>query len=268
MMSTAQKRTSDRPQLGGKVHDHLAASGLSDMVISTIACRGLVRTLAVLALLVTGLFSVGSLAQMQAAPSAAKIAGQVQAFYDQTRSVEASFDQTYFHKLYRRYDRSRGTLRILKPGRMRWDYAEPNGKVLVADGKRLRVFEPGEDGAPGQIIERSLKGAQLPDALSFLTGGARLESLFEMRLLDARKQGYEAGHVLELRPLQPSSHYDRILFYVDAHPDRLGLVHRVMIIDAAGNRNRFDFKKMRFNRKIGQRVFAYEPPPGTRSVRP
>ena len=200
--------------------------------------------------------------------TADSVAGAVQAFYDQTSSVEADFHQTYFNRLYEKYDRSSGTVAFQKPGKMRWNYAKPNGKVLVSDGKRLLVFEPGEGKEPGQVFERTLSESQLPQALSFLTGTGKLADDFTFRLLDASKQGFKGGHVLELRPRKDTPHYDRILFYVDADPNRLGLVHRVLIVDPAGNRNRFDFRKLKFNRELSTKVFAYKPPLGTRRIKP
>jgi outer membrane lipoprotein carrier protein len=194
------------------------------------------------------------------------VAGLVQAFYDQTRSVEADFHQTYFNRLYDKYDRSQGKVRFQKPGKMRWDYAKPNGKVIVSNGKRMLVYEPGDDGDKGQVFERALGESELPQALSFLTGTGKLRDDFTFRLLDAKKQGFKAGYVLELLPKRDSPHYERILFYVDADPARAGLVHRVLIVDAAGNRNRFDFKGLRFNRTLDDKTFEWQPPAGTRRV--
>src|SRR5688572_20642913 len=68
---------------------------------------------------------------------AATVAAQVQAFYDQTRTVQASFYQTHVLKLYNRTDRSRGRVVFAKPGKMRWTYDRPNGKIVVSDGSQI-----------------------------------------------------------------------------------------------------------------------------------
>jgi outer membrane lipoprotein carrier protein len=198
--------------------------------------------------------------------TAAEVAAAVQAFYDQTQSVEAEFFQTYFHRLYGKYDRSSGDVSFQKPGKMRWNYAAPNGKVIVSNGARLLVYEPGEPGEPGQVFERPISESELPQALAFLTGTGKLSDDFSFRLLDPAQQGFVGGYVLELTPKQKSPHYERILFYVDGHPDRLGLVHRVLILDADGNRNRIDFKAPKFNRKLAAQTFAWEPPKNARRV--
>ena len=35
-----------------------------------------------------------------------------------------------------------GTLRLRKPGRMRWDYTDPAGKLFLSDGKNLYLYTP------------------------------------------------------------------------------------------------------------------------------
>jgi outer membrane lipoprotein carrier protein len=194
------------------------------------------------------------------------VAASVQAFYDQTRDLSASFFQTYFNKLYSRTDRSSGRVMFKKPGMMRWDYAQPNGKVIVSNGKNLLVYEPGEDGDKGQLIEQQIGKAQLPQALSFLMGTARLADDFTFRLLDPTGEGFPSGDVLELRPKQPTPHFERLLFYVERTAALRGLVRRLLIIDASGNRNRFDFTALKFNTKTADAAFDWRPPAGTRRV--
>lgn len=198
--------------------------------------------------------------------SAAQVVAAVQAFYDQTRAIEAEFFQTYYNQLYQKYDRSSGKVKFAKPGRMRWDYAAPNGKVVVSDGKKLVVYEPGEDKEPGQVFERKISDSELPQALAFLTGTGKLADDFTYRLLDAASQGFANGYVLELLPKKPNPLCERILFYVDGDAKRAGLVHRVLIIDSTGNRNRIDFKAMKFNRPLDAKTFAWQPPKDARRL--
>jgi outer membrane lipoprotein carrier protein len=198
------------------------------------------------------------------------IAAKVQAFYDRTKTIQADFYQTYYHKLYDRYERSKGTVVFKKAGKMRWDYARPNGKVIVSDGEQLQVFDPGQEGETPQLYQHPMGEHELPQAFSFLTGTGRLEDDFDFRLLDPDRQGFPEGYVLELRPKEESPHYERLLFYVQlvgSGERRAGVVRRVLIVDHAGNRNRFDFSNLRFNRDVPDSRFRFTPPPGTRRVR-
>lgn len=239
------------------------------------------RLVALSGILLGGIQSIGSRADAQqaAAPmssdastvaastvAASTVAASVQAFYDQTRDLSANFFQTYFNKLYNRTDRSSGRVVFMKPGMMRWDYALPNGKVITSDGKKLLVYEPGEDGDKGQVVEQAISEAQLPQALSFLMGTGRLADDFTFRLLDAKGEGFPSGDVLELRPKKPTPHYDRLLFYVERSAALRGLVRRLLIIDGSGNRNRFDFSGLKFSTGVSADVFKWRPPGGTRRV--
>ncbi|QQR89682.1 MAG: outer membrane lipoprotein carrier protein LolA [Myxococcales bacterium] len=195
------------------------------------------------------------------------VAAYVQTFYDQTKSVAASFYQTYYYKLYQRYERSKGEVLFVKPGKMLWNYAKPNGKKILANSKSLQIFEPGEEGSAGQLFEQDMKNAQLPKAMSFLTGTSRLADDFHFRLLESASWKFN-GYVLELRPQKPDPNFDRILFFVDADPSRRGVVHRVLIIDHSGNRNKFEFSKLKFNKPVPTNTFAWKPPKGTRRIKP
>jgi outer membrane lipoprotein carrier protein len=215
------------------------------------------------------------------APSAAEdgapldpavVVGLVQSFYDQTKTLQAEFEQTRYTRLYDRYDRARGKVVFKKPGMMRWDYAEPNGQVFVSDGKKLLIYQPPEEGEKhGQLIERALEEDQLPSAFSFLIGSGNLEKDFEVRLLEHGDEKFRDGYVLQLIPRKPTSNYEQLVFYVrtlTTGAKRAGIVQRVLIIDSSGNRNRFDFSKIKFNRDVSDKRFKYSPPKGTQRVSP
>ncbi|MFZ1866353.1 MAG: outer membrane lipoprotein carrier protein LolA [Polyangiales bacterium] len=203
---------------------------------------------------------------------AAAVVSLVQAFYDQTKTLQADFEQTRYTRLYDRYDRARGTVVFKKPGMMRWDYDKPNGQVFVSDGKKLLIYQPPEEGEKnGQLIERALDEDQLPSAFSFLTGTGHLEKDFDVRLLEHDDQRFQDGYVLQLIPRKPTPNYEQLVFYVRTISEgdkRAGIVQRVLIIDAAGNRNRFDFSRIHFNREVSDKRFRYRAPKGTQRVTP
>jgi outer membrane lipoprotein carrier protein len=72
-------------------------------------------------------------------------------------------------------------------------------------------------------------------------------------------------------PRKPTANYEQLVFYVrtlTSDGKRAGIVQRVLIIDSAGNRNRFDFSKIKFNRDVSDKRFNYRPPKGTQTVSP
>jgi outer membrane lipoprotein carrier protein len=172
----------------------------------------------------------------------AVVLGLVQSFYDQTKTLQAEFEQTRYTQLYDRYDRATGKVVFKKPGMMRWDYAQPNGQVFVSNGKKLLIYQPPEEGEKREV-----------------------------RLLEHDNEKFEDGYVLQLIPRRPTPNYEQLVFYVRTLTHggkRAGVVQRVLIIDSAGNRNRFDFSKLKFNRDVPDKRFSYRPPKGTERVTP
>lgn len=196
----------------------------------------------------------------------------VQNFYEQTKSLQANFKQTRYTRLYDRYDRAEGKVVFKKPGKMRWDYGKPNGQVFVTRRDKLLIYQPPEAGEKqGQLIERALGDDQLPAAFSFLTGGGNLEKDFDVRLLEHDNANFQGGYVLQLVPRKPNPNYEQLVFYVRALKSgtkQAAVVQRVLIIDAEGNRNRFDFSNIRFNRDVPDRRFEFRVPKGTQKINP
>lgn len=142
---------------------------------------------------------------------------------------------------------------------MSWRYAA-SGNRVVSDGTRIKVYERESK----QMYEQELEQSQFPVALSFLTTQGRLAQHFKFRALDAKLVNAVTSYLLLGEPLQHSAVYERVLFHVDAHTYQ---VRRVLITDAQGNRNRFDFVRSQMNLRVPQGEFSFSPPPSTRIVR-
>ncbi len=199
-----------------------------------------------------------------AAPNASltadEIVNRVQAFYDKTSTFKAGFKQRYVVKAYDKTKDSAGSVIFEKPGKMSWRYTS-NGNRVVSDGTLIKIYEKENK----QMYEQQLAKTQYPAALSFLTGQGKLKQNFKFSKQDSKQMKFESGYVLAGDPLQPTAAYERVFFYVDAQTYQ---VRRVLIIDAQGNRNRFDFVTSEVNTKAPQGEFAFTPPPGTQVIRP
>jgi outer membrane lipoprotein carrier protein len=195
-------------------------------------------------------------------PTANQIADRVQAFYDQTRTFQADFKQEYLIKIHPDAPRkSQGRVVFEKPGKMSWTYDQPNGNRVVSDGKILKVYEQENQ----QMFEQPVDKSQYPAALSFLLGQGSITGSFTLRTLDAAAMKYENGWVLEGTPKDPTPAYQKVLLYVDAATSQ---VRRVLILDAQGNRNRFEFVNPVVNTPVPPGEFNFTPPSGTQVVKP
>lgn len=193
-------------------------------------------------------------------PSANEVAESVQKFYDKTKSFKAGFKQRYKVKAYNKSKDSKGQVVFQKPGKMSWRYTS-NGNRVVSDGKIIKVYEAENK----QMYEQTMGKSQYPAALAFLVGGGNLKKEFKLRKLNNKDVNFEGGYVLEGVPKAPTPAYQKILLYVDGGTYQ---VRRVLLLDAQGNRNRFDFELPRINDKVAANEFNFRPPAGTQVIKP
>lgn len=196
-----------------------------------------------------------------AGPTADEIGARVQAFYDATKTFKATFTQTYTIKVQNVKKVSSGKVTFEKPGKMSFVYDAPNGNRVVSDGTTIRVYEKENE----QMFETPVKGSQYPAALSFLMGQGKLTKDFSLRLLDPAAMKFEGGYVIEGTPKEATPAYQKLLLYVDAQTNQ---VRRALILDAQGNRNRFDFSAPVVNQASAPGEFVFTAPPGTKVIKP
>ncbi len=73
---------------------------------------------------------------------------------------------------------------------------------------------------------------------------------------------FEGGYVIEGTPKEATPAYQKLLLYVDAQTNQ---VRRALILDAQGNRNRFDFSAPVVNQAAAPGEFVFSPPPAPKS---
>jgi len=227
---------------------------------------GFGRCLAKMGPFVVSLVVALSAARLRAAPrnagaelTAQDIAQRVQAFYDNTKTFRAAFKQTYVIRSTGIEKKSFGDVLFAKPGKMSWRYKN-NGNRVIADGRLIRVYEEENK----QMFESDMGKSAYPAALSFLVGEGKLQQSFALKKLDARQMKFEGGFVIEAKPKEATPAYKAMILYVDAATAQ---VRRVLLVDAQGNRNRFDFSSPTVNTKVEPTEFTFAPPSGTQIIR-
>jgi outer membrane lipoprotein carrier protein len=191
----------------------------------------------------------------------AETVAKVQAFYDSTTSFVSPFTQEFFVKSHNVRKESKGKVTFSKPGKMAWDYESPAGNRVVSDGSVLKVYEA----ANKQMFEQNIDKSQYPAALSFLTGTGKLTDSFTFLMYPGESMNFPGGKVLVGTPKKETAAYTKVLFYVDTTTNH---VRRALIVDAQGNRNRFDFVEPKVNVQVDEATFKLVPPAGTQVIKP
>ena len=192
-----------------------------------------------------------------AQPSAAEFAARLQARYDETRAFHADFVQEVSSAALGRTLTSRGHVYFEKPGRMRWEFAEPQ-QTLIADGASFWLYQPAEN----QVIKtpfRSAFNSQTP--ISFLTGVGRLEEDFAVS-----PQGEtERVHRLRLLPKRDAAAVGRL----DVEVDKATFdILQATVTDPLGNTTRLRFSHIERVDDLDDDLFRFALPAGVDLVQP
>ena len=192
-------------------------------------------------------------------PSANEIIARVQVVYDATNAVKLTFNQRYGLMAYGWQKDSTGTVIAEKPSQSSWRYA--NGNRAVVGGSLVQVYEKTNN----TLFVMPDSKSQFPWAMSFTFGPGQLERRFAFTKQDAQRLQFPSGYVVSGEPRKPVAALERVFFYVDGQSYR---VRRVLLLDAQGNRNRYDFVKTELGVRVPPDEFHLEVPPGTQILEP
>ena len=189
-----------------------------------------------------------------------QVVERIQRRYDGAKDFRARFNQTLTSAAFGRKSSSTGEVLLKKPGRMRWNYAQPEPKTYLSDGNTLWLYEPDDK----QAFKQDLKSSQLPSALAFLTGQGKLATEFDIAFAgDKTPYGTARDYVLSLVPKAPQAQIKTVLFVVD--PATFD-VRESVVTDQQANVNDLLFSDIRFNTNVPDATFHFRVPAGVRLI--
>jgi outer membrane lipoprotein carrier protein len=170
---------------------------------------------------------------------------KVRSAYENIRSVEAEFDQTNNWELVEPAVPYHGRLYVEAGGRVRLEYEEPKGHVLVADGEWLWTYVP----ESAQVIKSRLgsQGGVVARLFLDFLAGQRVRAV--SWLADHAEIVLEPDPVLGLHELR-------------VEVDGQGIGRRFVWTDLEGNTSEYVIRDSRMNVALGDSLFRFDPPPG------
>ena len=190
------------------------------------------------------------LGAQQPAPSAHDFAQRVDHHYNQLHSLKSGFTESYAGLGMSRTES--GTMLLLKPGRMKWDYSSPAGKLFLLDGKYAWFYSHG-DPQVQRIPAKELDDLRSP--LRFLLGRTQLEKELENLKLAPASNGQ---FILSGQLKGQEKRVRRLSLAV--RPD--GSITAIEIEETDGAITRFTFASEQPNAPIPPGAFHFTAPPG------
>lgn len=173
--------------------------------------------------------------------------------YNHLSSLRANYTEHYAGMGMDRTET--GTLVLKKPGRMRWNYAEPVGKVFVLDGKYAWFYTPG-DAQAQRVPAKQLDDLRSP--LRFLLGHTQLKK--ELERLTVVPEG--TGFLISGIPQGMEERVKSLTLGVTA----TGAIERMRLEEVDGAVTEFTFSGMEENVPVKNEDFVFTPPAGVSVV--
>jgi len=182
--------------------------------------------------------------------TAAELASRVDHHYNALHSLRVNFTQQYDGLGQHR--RESGVLLLKKPGRMRWTYSQPPGKIFVLDGHDAYFY------APGQTEVQRVPAKKLDDLrspLRFLLGHAELAKELTSLQVVPKGDNFELSGVPEDMQHRVAS----LRFTVSPE----GTILAIQAEEVDGSISTFSFSGEAANVAASDADFVFHPPPGT-----
>jgi outer membrane lipoprotein carrier protein len=178
---------------------------------------------------------------------------EVERRYNRAETLQVGFSETYSGPS-RAPRTERGTLYLRKPGKMRWDYTLPAGKLFISDGKNLYLYVPGSN--PEKMKLKETEDMRAP--LAFLLGKLNFEKEFQN--IEVKPEG--ADTLITAEPKSGNLPYSKAEFVVSPTFEIRKL--RIHNLDQSVLDFAFDSEKM--NPPLANSLFQFRAPPGTKMV--
>ncbi len=200
------------------------------------------RRLLLAAALATSLLPLGAFAGARDA---------LQTFTRDLKGLDGQFNQRVFDGNGRVKESSSGRVALSAPRLFRWEYVKPYPQLIVADGRRVWVFDPDLE----QVTVRPQGPEEQNSPLAALVEPGRLDRDFDVSEEAAPVDGLHWMTLTPKRDQDASFQSARLGF--DA-----GALVRMEVVDALGQRTEIAFSGWRKNPRFAADTFRYTPPSG------
>jgi outer membrane lipoprotein carrier protein len=175
--------------------------------------------------------------------------------YNRTQSLKLDFSETYSGP-GRPAQTESGVVYLRKPGRMRWEYTSPAGKLFLSDGKDVFQYLPDDHQATKSKLKQS---DDMRAPLAFLLG--KLDFAKEFKSFESTSD--PVGTWIVAEPKSDNLIYNKVEFLASAD----GEIHRLRVTGQEGQKLSFEFSNEQLNVPVSPTMFAFRAPPGVPVVK-
>lgn len=175
---------------------------------------------------------------------------RVEAYLGSLKTLSAEFVQVVRDRDGQVTERATGTFSLSRPDRFRWDYREPYVQTIVADGRKLWLYDSDLE----QVTVRALEAGLGATPATLLSGSGKVGDSFTAGPVER-----EGGLTwCRLQPKSATSDFERVSLAFDGS----GELAAMELVDKLGQGTEIEFGKLRRNPALDDKLFRFVPPKG------
>jgi outer membrane lipoprotein carrier protein len=172
------------------------------------------------------------------------------AFTKGLKGLDGQFTQQVYDSKGKRKESASGRVALSAPRLFRWEYLKPYPQLIVADGKKVWVYDPDLK----QVSTRPQGAEEQNSPLAALIDPQKLDRDFTVA--EAGAQGGLEWLILTPKQTENASFQNARLGF-----DKRGLA-RMQLLDALGQRTEIAFSGWKRNPAFAAKTFRFVPPKG------
>jgi outer membrane lipoprotein carrier protein len=188
-------------------------------------------------------------------PTLDQLIPKMQEAYEQTVDLKANFTQETLIKSVNKKQREEGTVYYKKPRQMFWDYTKPKVKKLIINASKAWFYIPQDNAVYIQDAEKIFKSQM---AVRFLGGIGSLRDDFDTAYAHDNTVDNQGNYRLVLKPKSADPGINNLKMTVDKETFQ---ILECSFSDTYGNDSRIQFRNIKINTALPDRLFIFKPPP-------
>jgi outer membrane lipoprotein carrier protein len=194
-----------------------------------------------------------------------EVVKKLQGRYEQTKDLQADFQQTTRIEGFATPLTSSGRMLIKKPGLLRWDYRDPTVEEIYVNRNDVMMYVPEHKQVlVGKLTQ--MAASQAP--LQLLQGVAKIDEEFEIESTRGGERGESGLPLITLTPksTEPDASRSVSKLVIEVQP-KTYFIKTVTIHEISGNISTFAFGNLKPNTGLKSDLFMFKAPAGVEVIK-
>ena len=194
-----------------------------------------------------------------------EVVKKLQGRYEQTKDLQADFQQTTRIEGFATPLTSSGQMLIKKPGLLRWDYRDPTVEEIYVNRNDVMMYVPEHKQV---LVGRLTQMAASQAPLQLLQGVAKIDEEFEIESTRGGERGESGLPLITLTPksTEPDASRSVSKLVIEVQP-KTYFIKTVTIHEISGNISTFAFSNLKPNTGLKSDLFVFKAPAGVEVIK-